>query len=294
MIGFRVDANETIATGHLMRCMAIAKGFRNKGEEVIFFLAEEKETKRLKEQDLPYVILHSGWRNLEQELPVFKQVLTQYPVTKLIVDSYQATRHYLESLNQNVKTIYMDDMGTEYYPIAGVIHYSNWPWDTAYEKRYENMDTICMAGMQYTPLREEFYPKEDCVDEECSKEDCVNEFYPKEDYVDEVCLKKDYVDEECSKKDYVDEECSKKKYMDEECSKKNYVDEVDSKEEYLKEENIENTDREKNILITTGGTDPYNIAGRLLAYAKTQMECQSDMGKMFSKAHFLVISGSMN
>ena len=47
MIGFRVDANEQIATGHLMRCMAIAKGFQRRGEDVVFFLAEEKETERL-------------------------------------------------------------------------------------------------------------------------------------------------------------------------------------------------------------------------------------------------------
>lgn len=223
MIGFRVDANETIATGHLMRCMAIAKGFRKIGEEVIFFLAEEKETQRLKEQNMPYVILHSDWRKLEQELPDFKQVLKQYHVTKLIVDSYQATRYYLESLNQEVKTIYMDDMVTENYPIAGVIHYSNWAWDTSYEKRYENQDTVCMAGMQYTPLREEFYPAE---------------------------------------------------------------------------EHTGKTGREKNILITTGGTDPYNVAGRLLEYVKTQMECrpdlETDLEKLFYHAHFLVISGSMN
>ena len=228
MIGFRVDANETIATGHLMRCMAIAKGFRNKGEEVIFFIAEEKETQRLIDQDMPYVILHSDWRKLEQELPGFKQVLKQYHVTKLIVDSYQATRYYLESLNQDVQTIYMDDMGTEINPIAGVIHYSNRAWDTSYEKGYENLDTVCMAGMQYTPLREEFYPNKDDPNEE----------------------------------------------------------------------NANKTDQEKNILITTGGTDPYNIAGRLLEYVKTQMECQSDMEtdmeKLCYHAHFLVISGSMN
>ena len=42
MIGFRVDANEKIATGHLMRCMAIAQGFQRQREEVMFFLAEEK------------------------------------------------------------------------------------------------------------------------------------------------------------------------------------------------------------------------------------------------------------
>lgn len=219
MIGFRVDANENIGIGHLMRCMAIAKGFQKKGEEVIFLLAEDKETERLKEQKMPYVILHSDWRKLERELPTVKQFIKQYAVTKLIVDSYQVTLPYLESLNQCVKVIYMDDMGEIKYPIAGVIHYSNWAWDTAYEKGYENTGTVCMVGMQYTPLREEFYPSD--------------------------------------------------------------------------QKRIGNN-IEKNILITTGGTDPYNVAGKLLEYVKVQMRNQSVLDRPFHNVHFLVISGSMN
>ena len=212
MIGFRVDANEQIATGHLMRCMAIAKGFQRRGEEVVFFLAEEKETERLKAQNLPYVVLHSQWNDLEQELPVLKKELREHGVTRLIVDSYQAGKGYLESLNQCVKVIYMDDMAEDIYQIAGVIHYSNWPWDTTYTQRYEGLDTVCMAGMKYTPLRAEFYPS---VEER----------------------------------------------------------------------------RKKNILLTTGGTDPYDVAGRLLEYVKKQ---QVEQGQLSKKVHFSVISGSMN
>ena len=158
MIGFRVDANEQIATGHLMRCMAIAKGFQRRGEEVVFFLAEEKETERLEAQNLPYVVLHSQWNDLAQELLVLEKKLKEHGVTRLIVDSYQAGKGYLERLNQCVKVIYMDDMAEDIYQIAGVIHYSNWPWDTTYTQRYEGLDTVCMAGMEYTPLRAEFYP----------------------------------------------------------------------------------------------------------------------------------------
>ena len=178
----------------------------------MFFLAEEKETQRLKAQNLPYVVLHSQWNDLEQELAVLKKELKEHAVTRLIVDSYQATKSYLESLNQCVKVIYMDDMAEEIYHIAGVIHYSNWPWDANYKKSYEGLNTVCMAGMEYTPLREEFYP---------------------------------------------------------------------SGEEY----------RKQNILLTTGGTDPYDVAGRLLEYAKEQQAEQEQLPK---EVHFSVISGSMN
>lgn len=212
MIGFRVDANEKIATGHLMRCMAIAKGFQRRGEEVLFFLAEEKETERLKAQNIPYIVLNSQWNDLEQELPALERLLNEHAVTRLIVDSYQATKCYLESLDQCVKVIYMDDMAEETYQIAGVVHYSNWPWDGTYKKRYAGHDTVCMAGMEYTPLRQEFYPSG--------------------------------------------------------------------------EEN-----RKKNILLTTGGTDPYDVAGRLLEYVKEQQHKEEKLPK---DVHFFVISGSMN
>ncbi len=208
MIGFRVDANEVIATGHLMRCIAIAQGFQKQGEEVMFFLAEEKETNRLKAQNMPYIILHSRWDALEQEVLDLKRLLKQYQITKLIVDSYQAAASYLEELNQCVKVIYIDDMEKALYPVSAVLHYSSWPEDKAYERRYNGTGTICMAGMQYTPLRTEFYPNQ-------------------------------------------------------------------------------GNNAQKNILITTGGTDQYNIAGRLLEYFIKADKRQSDI-------HFLVISGSMN
>lgn len=211
MIAFRVDANEHIAMGHLMRCIAIANGFRKKGERVLFILAEEKETMRLKQQGIPYIVLHSNWNELEQELLILREKLREYAITKLIVDSYQATTSYLESVNQWVKVIYMDDMSKDTYPVAGVIHYSNWPWDTTYAKRYENLNTVCMVGMKYIPLREEFYP----VDKECSK---------------------------------------------------------------------------KNVLVTTGGTDQYNVAGNLLKYIKRKKEDSNE----FDEVQFFVVSGSMN
>lgn len=212
MIGFRVDANEKVATGHLMRCLAIAKGFQRRGEEVIFFLAEEKETERLKTQNIPYVVLQSQWDDLEQELPALEKLLKEYAVTTLIVDSYQATKCYLEGLNHFVKVFFMDDMAEATYQIAGVIHYCNGPWDRTYQQRYKGLDTVCMAGTEYTPLRPEFYPAGE-------------------------------------------------------------------------------GNKKQNILLTTGGTDPYDVAGRLLDYVKEQQE---EQGQLPKEVHFFVISGSMN
>lgn len=56
MIIFRADANETVATGHLMRCMTIAEACREKGVECEFWLAEDKETERLRQAGFSYRI----------------------------------------------------------------------------------------------------------------------------------------------------------------------------------------------------------------------------------------------
>ena len=45
MIGFRVDANEVIATGHLMRCISIALECKKRGQQCIFFMAEDRAVK---------------------------------------------------------------------------------------------------------------------------------------------------------------------------------------------------------------------------------------------------------
>lgn len=63
------DANETAATGHLMRCMTIAEACREKGVECEFWLAEDKETERLRQAGFSYRILGSQWDDLEKELP---------------------------------------------------------------------------------------------------------------------------------------------------------------------------------------------------------------------------------
>lgn len=154
MIGFRVDANENIASGHIVRCITIAKEFVNHGYKCIFYLAEDKETWRLRENGLQYRILDSDWKNLYFEIKKMRGYIKQDSIEWLIVDSYQANSKYLKNLNELCKVAYMDDMGTYKYKISAVIHYGL-P-DSSYEKKYEKTHTLCLSGPRFIPLREEF------------------------------------------------------------------------------------------------------------------------------------------
>lgn len=158
MIAFRVDANEQIATGHLMRCLAVAAELKRCGEQCIFFLAEKKETERILAQGFPYEVLESRWDLMEEELPKLGSLLEKYSPDWLVVDSYQVTKEYLRKLNEKVRVLYVDDMAQEIWPVFMVLHYSDWLEDDAYQKRYEGSGTRVLCGMKYIPLRAEFYP----------------------------------------------------------------------------------------------------------------------------------------
>lgn len=208
MIGFRVDANESVASGHLMRCISIAEQCMKKGESCLFILAEEKETDRLLEKKIPYVVLQSDWNHLEDETEKMERLIKEKNFKWLVVDSYQVTGNYLSYLERLVPVFYLDDMKKEKYPVSAVLHYEEWSEATSYRSVYEKEKTDVLVGMQYTPLREEF------------------------------------------------SNCRKL------------------------------VEREHSILITTGGTDTYNVAGKVLA------ECFA--GNEFNGYEFHVIIGSMN
>ncbi len=154
-IGFRVDANEHIATGHLMRCIAIATQFIKKDVKCLFLLAENKETDRLQSRNIPYIILNSKWNDMEAEEQQLAEIIRQQKLDFLIVDSYQITASYLKFLNDIVPVMYIDDMELETYDITAVLRYGSWEGDD-YINKYRQKGTKVLFGMSYTPLREEF------------------------------------------------------------------------------------------------------------------------------------------
>ena len=208
MIGFRVDANEVIATGHLMRCISIALECKKRGQQCIFFMAEDKETEQLRKAGFQYYILNSDWKNLDNEISEFQKILENYKLNCLVVDSYQATAGYLAALEEIQPVCYIDDLKREVYDVSVVIHYISPYKSSSYEEMYKNTHTQLLNNMKYAPLRPEFHYKKEKVT------------------------------------------------------------------------------REKSILITTGGTDFFNVAGKVAALCQNSMQIKS------YKIHIIV--GSMN
>lgn len=57
-IGFRLDANEKIATGHMMRCISIALKCRQEGVDCVFLLAQDINTDVLDNNEFKYIIIN--------------------------------------------------------------------------------------------------------------------------------------------------------------------------------------------------------------------------------------------
>lgn len=154
MIYIRTDINETIASGHLMRCLAIAEAARELGEDALFFLADENGCELLAARKFSYVVLHTPWDRMEEELPVLLPELQKRRVKKLLVDSYQVTMRYLTELETAADVYYMGDLHAFHYPVKGIICYAPYWKKLGFEKEYP--ETELFLGTAYTPLRPEF------------------------------------------------------------------------------------------------------------------------------------------
>ena len=171
MIGIRADANKIIASGHVMRCITIAKELIALGESVTFFVAD-KEGKSLidsfgRELDrFEVVVLKSSYDHMEEELPVLEKELTARGIRALLVDSYFVTKRYFEELSRICLVAYMDDLGKEPYPVDVLINYSGYYETIGYESLYKGMTghggvpTRLLLGLKYAPLRRQFYEDE--------------------------------------------------------------------------------------------------------------------------------------
>lgn len=182
VIYFRVDGNSTIATGHIMRCLAIARACvqtgRLQGNPVqISFLVSDNESRSLLEdrfeepKEFSIFSLNSDYRHLETEVPDLLFHITgraaaarkhsnDLTCTKpwLFIDSYSASPSYFHMLSDYCKIAYLDDLRSFDCPVDLIINY-----DT-------DLDCPCYAGanqkllgMQYTPLRRQFQSPSYCI-----------------------------------------------------------------------------------------------------------------------------------
>lgn len=160
-IYFRTDGNSEIATGHLMRCLAIARACMRKGAKVKFVVSDKQSFTLIQErfispQEFEVYCLDSDYTNLPEELPTLSAPAIQNraanaPKPWIFVDSYYATPSYLMALREDFRVAYLDDLRSFDCPVDLVINY-----DTDEDCGYYAKADRKLLGAQYTPLREQF------------------------------------------------------------------------------------------------------------------------------------------
>ena len=117
----RVDANDVIATGHVMRCLSIAEQLRKNNVNVTFVTADNNSSDIIRDRKFLVDILNSTWNDFDKEIDIMKEYLIKNQVKLLIVDSYYITANYLNVLSEYTKIIYIDDLKKFEYNVSTVI-----------------------------------------------------------------------------------------------------------------------------------------------------------------------------
>lgn len=155
-IYIRVDANKQIATGHVMRTLAIAKQVRKLGGRCKFIVADKYAISSIIDNDFEVICLNSKWNDLNQEIVQMQKLITEEQIKVLLVDSYFVTEEYLNSLSNKTYVAYIDDLNLFKYPVNTIINYATYYEAFDYKSLNYDVDTRFLLGTQYVPLREEF------------------------------------------------------------------------------------------------------------------------------------------
>lgn len=150
MIGIRVDVNEQVATGHIKRCIAIAKCLRTLHKELLFLCADSSCQAYLEPEHFPFILLGSRYNQLEEELECLEKLIEQRHIDSLLVDSYFVTPNYLQRLSKCTYVTYFDELYLKGYGCQQVINGLLNPPD------YSKSKGKALIGPDYVALREEF------------------------------------------------------------------------------------------------------------------------------------------
>ena len=154
MIYIRTDANEQIATGHVMRCLSIADAAIDMGEETTFIISDDRGLELIKSRGYRCIVMNTSWDDMDSEIEELSEIIRVNGIKKLLIDSYYVTYNYLSAINRLTNVYYIDDLDAFEYPVSGLICYSSIQERQSYREKYNDIELL--LGSKYIPLRREF------------------------------------------------------------------------------------------------------------------------------------------
>lgn len=156
MIYIRTDANEKIATGHMMRCITIATEVKKMDCELMFIVSDLPSVKMLEGVFLYYKLQTPTEENVYAEIEEIKKIISTDANPVILLDLYKFDARYMEEMKKIAKIATFDDMFEEKYPADIIINYNMYYRIFDYKKRYKNEKVKLLLGGSFIPLRAEF------------------------------------------------------------------------------------------------------------------------------------------
>ena len=155
-IAIRVDANEIVATGHIMRCLTIAGAVRRQGAEVRFISADDHIRPYVSKAGFNMYVLGTAWDDMDSETDALITYLKSENIYTMFVDTYSVTEEYFRRLREaGIHVMYIDDLCRVAYPVDAVVNYCPAALSLGYESMYPE-ETRLYLGSRYIPIREQF------------------------------------------------------------------------------------------------------------------------------------------
>jgi len=155
---FRADGSSKIGTGHIMRCLALAKYFARENAECIFVIKDydSRLTSKLLGQEGIETILLDKNMSIEQDLYATKQHINERGAGVVITDSYAVDTDYLNELKRlKILLISIDDLADRFFPSDIVLNQNINANVGLYQNRVSENCRL-LLGPKFALLREEF------------------------------------------------------------------------------------------------------------------------------------------
>ena len=157
----RADASAESGSGHVMRCLALAQGWRVAGGKVMFAMAQATAAieQRLTEEKC-CIARVPGRPGSPGDLEYTTALLAAESPSWVVLDGYRFDAHYQSELKSLRPLLVVDDNGlVEHYSADVVANQNVHAIEAMYRRRAQH--TRLLLGTQYAMLRNEFDPYRD-------------------------------------------------------------------------------------------------------------------------------------
>lgn len=155
----RADANSRIGVGHVMRCLALAQAWQDKGEKAVFLSHCKSPVlkKRILDEGFDFISLDKPYPepfDIDYTLNTLHKLSNQD--AWLVVDGYHFDSSYQKSIKEaGHKLLWIDDYGHAAHYYADIVLNQNISADERFYIRREPY-TRLLLGTRYVLLRHEF------------------------------------------------------------------------------------------------------------------------------------------